>query len=614
MKNERHVLSTGLLGLALSFTLVQAQGPAASLAPANPTILVGQSQQFSASGLANPIAIGGGGYHTCMLLGDQSVRCAGLNNWGQLGNGGYANSPTLVAATGLTAPLSVGGAIEHTCALLADGTVRCWGTNYVGQIGDGTMDGTPAPKAVQGISTAIGVAVGGFHNCALLSDRTVRCWGRNQDGQVGNGDNTTDARTPQVVSGLSGVATVAAGGYHSCALMPDSTVRCWGRNTRGQLGAGNDTPFYSTPVAVTGMTTAIAVSGGFYHTCALLRDGTVQCWGDNDSGQIGSTLPYSNTPTTVAGVDGAVAISAGAFHSCALLSDGSAHCWGRNDSGQLGNGTTANSSSPVVVAGLSGGTSIGAGGIHSCAILADGSARCWGWNIYGQLADGTTTSALTSVRVSGTGLTWTSSNPTVATVNAAGRATGIARGTTTIMATDSADNRASTMLSVRTLETLSVTRAGAGSGTVTSTPAGIACGSDCSEAYLDGTSVTLTAAAAAGSVLTSWTGCDSVTGTDCTVAMNASRSVTANFSLVYPLTVTKAGLGGGTVTSNPAGINCGGTCSAPFVADTVVTLSVVPNLGSVFLGWNGCDTTTDTTCSVRMSAAKAVTANFLGIP
>ena len=278
---------------------------------------------------------------------DRSIRCAGLNNWGQLGNGGYSNSSTLVAVTGLTTAVNVGAGIEHTCAVLADGTMRCWGTNYVGQIGNGSMDGSPVPTPVQGLTTVIGSAVGGFHNCALLSDRTVRCWGRNQDGQVGNGDNTTDARTPQPVSGLSGVAALAAGGYHSCALMPDATARCWGRNTRGQLGDGSSLQWSSTPVPVSGLATAVAISGGFYHTCALLQDGTVQCWGDNDSGQIGNTLAYSSVPMTVAGISNAVGVSAGAYHTCALLADGTARCWGRNSNGQLGNGATTNSSSPV---------------------------------------------------------------------------------------------------------------------------------------------------------------------------------------------------------------------------------------------------------------------------
>jgi len=401
----------------------------------------------------------------------------------------------------------------------------------VGQLGDGTTAGlSEVPKPVQGITGAIGLAVGGFHNCALLSDRTVKCWGRNQDGQVGNGDNTTDVRAPDLpVSGLTSVAAMTAGGYHSCALMFDSTVRCWGRNTRGQLGDGTSSFFASTPVAVSGMTTAVSVSGGFYHTCAALRDGTVQCWGDNDSGQIGNTLSYSNVPMTVAGISNALAVSAGAYHSCAWLADATVRCWGRNTNGQLGNGGTVNSPTPVLVGGLAGPQFLGAGGIHTCALTGDRSGRCWGWNVYGQLGNGNTGDSSVPVKVSGTGLTWTSSNTGAATISGTGRATGVGRGVTTITVTDSAGNATSTLLTVRTMEMLTVTRSGLGTGTVTSAPAGINCGATCSATYLDGTAVTLTATPGTLSVLVGWTGCDSVSGNSCTVTMSAGRSVNAEF-------------------------------------------------------------------------------------
>lgn len=530
MNNVSKAVLATILG-AVPVTMLRAQAPAITLTPASPQILAGQTQQFSATSAFTPTAIAGGGYHTCLMFPDRSLRCAGENNWGQLGNGAFANSSTPVSVTGITTASSVGAGIEHTCSLLADGTIRCWGTNYVGQLGDGTTAGlSEVPKPVQGISGAIGLAVGGFHNCALLSDRTVKCWGRNQDGQVGNGDNTTDVRAPDLpVSGLASVAGITAGGYHSCALMPDSTVRCWGRNTRGQLGDGTDSSFASTPVAVSGMTTAVSVSGGFYHTCAALRDGTVQCWGDNDSGQIGNTLAYSNVPMTVAGISNALAVSAGAYHTCALLANATVRCWGRNTNGQLGNGATTNSSSPVPVGGLVGPGYLGAGGIHTCVLTADRSGRCWGWNVYGQLGNGSTIDSSVAVKVSGTGLTWTSSNTMAATISATGLATGVGRGVTTISVSDSAGNTTSTVLTVRTMETLAVTRSGLGSGTVTSAPAGINCGTACSATYLDGTAVTLTATPALLSVFIGWTGCDSVSGNSCTVTMSAGRTVNAEF-------------------------------------------------------------------------------------
>ena len=133
------------------------------------------------------------------------------------------------------------------------------------------------------------------------------------------------------------------------------------------------------------------------------------------------------------------------------------------------------------------------------------------------------------MKVSGTGLTWTSSNTNAATISTIGRATGIGRGVTTITVTDSAGNTANTLLTVRTMETLMVTRSGLGTGTVTSAPAGINCGTTCSTTYLDGTSVTLTATPGTLSVFIGWTGCDSVSGATCTVTMSSGRTVNAEF-------------------------------------------------------------------------------------
>jgi len=166
-------------------------------------------------------------------------------------------------------------------------------------------------------------------------------------------------------------------------------------------------------------------------------------------------------------------------------------------------------------------------------------------------------------------------------------------------------------------EILTATKAGTGSGTITATQ--INCGATCSASYDYGTVVTLTATPATGSTYTSWSGCDSVSGMACTVTMNAAKSVTATFTLqTFNLSVSKARLltGDGTVTSSsspasPNQINCGSTCAATYGYGTVVTLTVTPDLLSIFTGWNGCDTVSGTTCTVTMSAARSVTANFL---
>ena len=158
---------------------------------------------------------------------------------------------------------------------------------------------------------------------------------------------------------------------------------------------------------------------------------------------------------------------------------------------------------------------------------------------------------------------------------------------------------------------LTVTKAGGGAGTVTSSPAGINCGADCSESYARGTAVTLTASPALGSTFLGWTGCDTVSASTCTVTMSAVRSVAATFNLQnFALTVTKSGLGGGTVTSTPAGINCGSDCSESYSFGTTVTLEATPSPLSGFNGWSGCDAVSGTTCTVRIDRVRSVQASF----
>jgi len=147
---------------------------------------------------------------------------------------------------------------------------------------------------------------------------------------------------------------------------------------------------------------------------------------------------------------------------------------------------------------------------------------------------------------------------------------------------------------------------------VTSAPAGLSCAAACDTTateFVDGTSVTLTAAAATGSRFTGWSGACSGTSA-CTVSMSAARNVTATFAATYQLTVTKAGTGSGTVTSAPAGISCGATCAAGYDSGTSVTLTAAATGGATFTGWSGGGCSGTATCTVSMTAATAITATF----
>jgi alpha-tubulin suppressor-like RCC1 family protein len=187
----------------------------------------------------------------------------------------------------------------HTCALLDDGTARCWGDNFFGQLGDGTTTiSRTTPVTVSGLSNVTAIAAGWGHTCAVLNDGTARCWGDNFFGQLGDGTTTISRTTPVTVSGLSNVTAIAAGLYHTCALLTDKTVRCWGSNRYGQLGDGTRGVSRTTLEAVSGLSNVTAIAAGGSHTCAQLGNETARCWGFNEYGQLGNgELGFATTPS-----------------------------------------------------------------------------------------------------------------------------------------------------------------------------------------------------------------------------------------------------------------------------------------------------------------------------
>jgi len=339
--------------------------------------------------------VSAGMWHTCAVTTAGAAWCWGENDEGQLGDGSTTPSDVPVAVSGLptgTALAAIAPGNGHTCALTTTGDVYCWGYDSAGQLGDGGGISSPTPLRVDGLGgPASAIAVGTNRSCAIVGG-ALYCWGQNWQGQLGDG-TTNSSGTPVHISALSNVTAVALGQAHSCAIA-GGTVYCWGSNGDGRVGVGDGvTARFTTPQPLTGLTGATALGAGSAHTCALMGDGGVQCWGDGAKGQLGNGVQASQSaPVAVSGLAGASALAVGSQHACALVG-GALRCWGNDDSGQLGNGehgSSAARSTPVVTVGLTGVSAISAGDNHICALTGSGPVRCWGDGYSGQLGDGFT--------------------------------------------------------------------------------------------------------------------------------------------------------------------------------------------------------------------------------
>lgn len=275
----------------------------------------------------------------------------------------------------------------HTLALKPDGRVYSWGYNAYGQLGDGTVQNRTAPVVVKGIggmgelSGVVQIAAGWYHSLALLSDGRVVAWGYNSCGQLGDG-TTVNRSYPVVVKGpggageLTGVVALAAGGEFSAAVLCDGRVVTWGRNDAGQLGSGGtgNRPYPGYVVAPSGsgeLTGVARMATGMGHVLAVRSDGYLAAWGWNGYGQVGDGTTTNRTrPVTVALSSRVLQVSAGWAHSLALLEDGWVASWGMNEDGRLGNGSLLSSRFPVLVRGIG-----GSGDLSGVAAVAAGAGH-----------------------------------------------------------------------------------------------------------------------------------------------------------------------------------------------------------------------------------------------
>lgn len=335
--------------------------------------------------------------------------------------------------------LSVGAGGSHSCGVTPEKTVKCWGYNLSGQLGDASNTTKKYPVDVQGLTDVKSLSVGFQHNCALTEDGRAFCWGHGGNGRLGNG--TVGSRNiPTEVSVISGqIDSISASNSHTCAIINNGDLYCWGANSAGSMGMGV-TGGYTTPTKTTmpvgakmvaaamQNTYVVGVDGSVYAAgsnangamtseyisqnsfvklnliaqpvasvygsfsastgCALLVDGQPICWGSMP----GNGASYSATPVNPTGLTGVTSIVIGDGHKCALLTSGGISCWGDAENGNIGTGTSLDSAIPVSpvqelrarIKQISSGTN------HLCAVYDSGAAKCWGYGGSGQLGNNST--------------------------------------------------------------------------------------------------------------------------------------------------------------------------------------------------------------------------------
>jgi hypothetical protein len=330
---------------------------------------------------------------SCGRKANDEIKCWGWNYQSALG---VAYSPTgnagtlaysyvprkLELITESLRAFSVGG--YNVCVVTKVGALKCFGANFFGQLGDGTSNSTHIPNVPSGLGSGVLRAATRFNKtCAILENKNLKCWG------------FTFSNIPvDVPAAISGVLQISIGQDHQCLLNENFGVQCWGSNQHGQLGLGAEIGTVAIPASVFGLETGVVqVASGAGHSCALLGDGRVKCWGLNDQGQLGTgNTENQNIPTLVNGLSAEVtALSLGDDFSCALLKEGQVSCWGRNSNGQLGDGTLENRALPTPVAQLQEAIiALGAGSKHTCAMNKSEQVQCWGVESFGSVGGGQT--------------------------------------------------------------------------------------------------------------------------------------------------------------------------------------------------------------------------------
>jgi alpha-tubulin suppressor-like RCC1 family protein len=321
--------------------------------------------------------------YSCAIKTNGSLFCWGDNSYGQLGDNSTTESQAPVQESSASTDWTrVSAGKDYACGVKTNGKLFCWGYNHYGQLGnDSTEESYVLVQENTAATDWASVSAGRDHTCAVKTNGTLFCWGNNYYGQLGN-DSTEESRVPvQESAAATDWVNVSVGGGHTCAVKTNGTLFCWGENFYGILG-NNSTDHSPVPVQESTATTDWAnVSASDSYTCAIKTNGKIYCWGRNYFGGLGNN-PTADSPVPVqestAATDWAN-VSAGGGHTCAVKTNGTLSCWGNNESGQLGNNSFHSRGEPVQEStAVKDWANVSAGYYHTCAVKTNGTLFCWG--------------------------------------------------------------------------------------------------------------------------------------------------------------------------------------------------------------------------------------------
>lgn len=341
---------------------------------------------------------GTGGSYACAIKSSGALTCWGSNYSGQLGDGTTVDKTTPIITDSGVNYSQISTAQSHMCGITTAGVLKCWGSGFGGKLGTGNTADKKSPTVIDAGVSYSQVSGGDRATCGITTTGQMKCWGENNSGEIGDGTNTARYSPTVVDVGVTyqkvSVNGVNGGGNFVCAITTANKLRCWGRNTDGQLGI-NSIVNQNLPVDVDASESYTHISNGTVHACGITTTGVLKCWGGNAYGQLGDgTAVTSKTPKVIDVGVSYIHVSAAGEFTCGVTSTNKLKCWGRNVQGELGIGSTVMSRVPVEVDAANTYSKVYAGGGHlngpnpsACGLRVNGQLYCWGSN-NGQLANG----------------------------------------------------------------------------------------------------------------------------------------------------------------------------------------------------------------------------------